>query len=89
MMLDDKNILITGGTGSFGRQCVRTILSRFNPTKLIVYSRDELKQSEMQREFDTDAMRYFIGDVHTQEAMLHDTPEQAAFTVHTAYLQNL
>ncbi len=46
-MLDDKNILVTGGTGSFGRRFVRAVLERFKPRKLIVYSRDELKQYEM------------------------------------------
>jgi UDP-N-acetylglucosamine 4,6-dehydratase/5-epimerase len=62
-MLNGKSILITGGTGSFGRQYVRTILSRFTPRRLVVYSRDELKQYEMQQEFKGSAMRYFIGDV--------------------------
>src|ERR1700730_18427789 len=62
-MLNGKSILITGGTGSFGRQYVRTILSRFTPRRLVVYSRDELKQYEMQQEFKGPAMRYFIGDV--------------------------
>ena len=50
-MFDDKSILITGGTGSFGRQFVATILARFRPKKVIVYSRDELKQFEMEQEF--------------------------------------
>ena len=50
-MFNDKSILITGGTGSFGKQYVRTILSRYQPRKLIIYSRDELKQFEMAQEF--------------------------------------
>ncbi len=68
--LDGKVILITGGTGSFGRRFVETVLTRYKPRKLIVYSRDELKQSEMQQElrerFDADdvaRMRFFLGDV--------------------------
>jgi len=68
--LDDKVILITGGTGSFGRRFVEAVLSRCEPRKLIVYSRDELKQSEMQLDlrerFPAEAvarMRFFLGDV--------------------------
>jgi len=62
-MLNNKNILITGGTGSFGKQFVRTILKRFKPNKIIIFSRDELKQFEMQQRFNDACMRYFIGDV--------------------------
>jgi len=68
--LDDKVILVTGGTGSFGRRFVETVLARYEPRKLIVYSRDELKQSEMQLDlaarFGPAAlarMRFFLGDV--------------------------
>jgi UDP-N-acetylglucosamine 4,6-dehydratase len=61
-MFNDKVILITGGTGSFGKRYVRTILERFLPRKLIVYSRDELKQFEMQQDFPQDCMRFFLGD---------------------------
>ena len=62
-MLNAKNILITGGTGSFGKQFVRTILKRYKPNKIIIYSRDELKQFEMAQKFNDPCMRYFIGDV--------------------------
>ena len=65
-MFNKKVILITGGSGSFGHQFVRTILERYQPTKLIVYSRDELKQYEMAQLFPESkygCMRYFIGDV--------------------------
>jgi UDP-N-acetylglucosamine 4,6-dehydratase len=62
-MFDGKAILITGGTGSFGKHCVRTLLQDYKPAKVIVYSRDELKQFEMSQEFDAPVMRYFIGDV--------------------------
>jgi len=62
-MLNDKSILITGGTGSFGRQFVRMVLTQFKPKRVVIYSRDELKQYEMQQEFDAPCMRYFIGDV--------------------------
>jgi UDP-N-acetylglucosamine 4,6-dehydratase len=65
-MIDNQSILITGGTGSFGKQFIKTILDKYKPKKVIVYSRDELKQFEMQQDFpDTSEspMRYFIGDV--------------------------
>ena len=65
-MLNNKSILITGGTGSFGKKFVETVLRRFKPQKVIVYSRDELKQFEMQQiwpDKNDTPMRYFIGDV--------------------------
>ena len=62
-MLNDKTILITGGTGSFGRHFVKVILERYKPRRLIIYSRDELKQYEMQKLYHDPVMRYFIGDV--------------------------
>lgn len=64
--LNDKTILVTGGTGSFGHQFVQTIIDRYKPKKLIIFSRDELKQYEMEQRFSTkkyEFMRYFIGDV--------------------------
>ncbi len=79
--LDGKVILVTGGTGSFGRQFIETVLSRYSPRKLIVYSRDELKQSEMQidlaERFGAErfgpeklgAMRFFLGDVRDRERL--------------------
>ncbi len=70
LKLDGKVILVTGGTGSFGRRFVETVLCRYEPRKLIVYSRDELKQSEMQLDLrekfgpeQLARMRFFIGDV--------------------------
>ncbi|WP_269715510.1 UDP-N-acetylglucosamine 4,6-dehydratase (inverting) [Caulobacter sp. NIBR2454] len=74
--LDDKVILITGGTGSFGRRFVEEVLTRATPRKLIVYSRDELKQSDMQMELrekfsveDFKRMRFFLGDVRDRERL--------------------
>ena len=72
-MLNDKSILITGGTGSFGRRFVRTILQRYEPKRLVVYSRDELKQYEMAQEFPHGkygCMRYFIGDVRDRDRLV-------------------
>ncbi|MBH10779.1 MAG: UDP-N-acetylglucosamine 4,6-dehydratase (inverting) [Candidatus Marinimicrobia bacterium] len=63
-MLNNKTILITGGTGSFGKRFVETVLNDYKPKKLIVYSRDELKQYEMQQRWPNNKnMRYFIGDI--------------------------
>ena len=72
-MFDNKCILITGGTGSFGKQYVRTILGRYRPKKLIIFSRDELKQYEMAQEFPNSkhaCMRYFIGDVRDKDRLV-------------------
>ncbi len=62
-MFDGKSILITGGTGSFGKMYIATLLARYKPARIIVYSRDELKQYEMAQRFNAPQMRYFIGDV--------------------------
>ena len=62
-MFDNKTILITGGTGSFGRKFVQMLLKGYFPKRVIVYSRDELKQFEMQQTYTDSCMRYFIGDV--------------------------
>lgn len=69
-MFDGKSILITGGTGSFGRKYTKTILSRFKPRKLVIFSRDELKQFEMAQVFNDPCVRYFIGDVRDRERMI-------------------
>lgn len=69
-MFNDKSILITGGTGSFGRQCVRTLLERYKPKRLIVFSRDELKQYEMAQEFRDECMRFFLGDVRDRDRLI-------------------
>ncbi|CUS47189.1 MAG: UDP-GlcNAc C6-dehydratase/C4-reductase PseB [Idiomarinaceae bacterium HL-53] len=68
-MFDNKNILITGGTGSFGQRYTETLLKRYQPKKIIIYSRDELKQYEMQQRFDAPCMRYFIGDVRDRDRL--------------------
>lgn len=69
-MFDNKTILITGGTGSFGKKYTKTILERYNPKRLIILSRDELKQFEMQQQYDAPCMRYFIGDVRDRDRMM-------------------
>ncbi len=62
-MFEGKSILITGGTGSFGQACVKRILEKYQPRRVIVFSRDEYKQYEMSRRFTRPEMRYFLGDV--------------------------
>ncbi|MFA4941729.1 MAG: SDR family NAD(P)-dependent oxidoreductase, partial [Patescibacteria group bacterium] len=61
--LDNKTVLITGGTGSFGKNFAKYLLENFNLKKLIIFSRDELKQFNMQRELNDERLRFFIGDV--------------------------
>jgi len=89
--LDGKNILITGGTGSFGRRFVRTVLTRYRPNKLIVFSRDELKQFEMQQEFPPhrhDALRFFLGDVRDRER-LYRAFDGVDVVIHAAALKQV
>lgn len=87
-MLNGKNILITGGTGSFGKQFVRTILKRYRPKKIIIYSRDELKQYEMAQEFNDKCMRYFIGDVRDLPR-LQKAMKGVDYVVHAAALKHV
>lgn len=87
-MFDNKSILITGGTGSFGKCCIRTILERYNPKRLIVFSRDELKQYEMQQEFNNPCMRYFLGDVRDGER-LKQAMRGVNFVIHAAALKQV
>lgn len=87
-LFNDKTILITGGTGSFGKEFVKTILQKYNPKKVIIYSRDELKQYEMQQQFNSECMRYFIGDVRDKER-LEMAMRGVDFVVHAAALKQV
>ena len=87
-MFNDKSILITGGSGSFGRMYIRTILRRFKPRRLIVYSRDELKQFEMQHEFNDSCMRFFLGDVRDRERLIQAT-RGVDFIIHAAAMKQV
>src|SRR6266403_4227794 len=87
-MFNDKSILITGGTGSFGRQYVRTILDRYQPRKLIIYSRDELKQFEMQQDFPQGCMRFFLGDVRDAERLIQ-AMNGVDYVIHAAALKQV
>lgn len=87
-MFDDKSILITGGTGSFGHKYVQTLLERFNPKKIVIFSRDELKQYEMQQTFSSDKMRYFIGDVRDANR-LKQAMSGIDYVIHAAALKHV
>ncbi|MBX9839490.1 UDP-N-acetylglucosamine 4,6-dehydratase (inverting) [Silvanigrella sp.] len=90
-MFNNKNILITGGTGSFGKRFVRRILKEYTPNKLIIYSRDELKQYEMAKIFSPEkypCMRYFLGDVRDQ-TRLDRALNGVDFVIHAAALKHV
>ena len=89
-MLNGKSILITGATGSFGRMCCREILRLFRPERLIIYSRDELKQSEMSSDpcFQHPSTRFFLGDVRDKERLIR-AMSGVDFVVHAAALKQV
>lgn len=87
-MFENKSILITGGTGSFGKKYVKTILARFKPARVIIFSRDELKQYEMQQEFNDPAMRYFLGDVRDKDRV-HQAMRAVDYVIHAAALKQV
>lgn len=89
-MLNDKIILITGGTGSFGKCFVKYILENYNPKKVIIYSRDEFKQFHMANQFKKykDKLRFFIGDVRDRER-LYRAFEGVDYVVHAAAMKQV
>ncbi|MFG5142399.1 SDR family NAD(P)-dependent oxidoreductase, partial [Campylobacter lari] len=87
-MFNGKSILITGGTGSFGKTYTKTLLQKYQPKKIIIYSRDELKQFEMAREFNNECMRYFIGDVRDKER-LSIAMKDVDFVIHAAAMKHV
>ena len=87
-MFNNKSILITGGTGSFGRHYVKTIMERYQPKRVVIYSRDELKQFEMEQEFHAGCMRYFIGDVRDRDR-LSEAMSGIDFVIHAAALKQV
>jgi UDP-N-acetylglucosamine 4,6-dehydratase len=88
-MFEDKSILVTGGTGSFGRKFIDTLLKEHQPKKVIIFSRDELKQHEMRvNGFDAECLRFFIGDVRDADRLrraMHDVD----IVVHAAALKQV
>ena len=90
--MNNKTILITGGTGSFGQKFTETCLNKFNVKKIIIYSRDELKQFEMSNKFskkkDFNKLRFFIGDVRDY-SRLFTAMENVDIVVHAAALKQV
>jgi len=87
-MFNNKNILITGGTGSFGKKYTEMILEKYTPNKIIIFSRDELKQYEMGQLYNDKCMRYFIGDVR-DEARLVEAMDGVDYVIHAAALKHV
>ena len=87
-MFDGSNILITGGTGSFGKRFAELVLARYRPNRVIVYSRDELKQFELSQLLDAPQMRWFIGDVR-DGARLREAMLGVDYVVHAAALKQV
>ncbi|RAZ44692.1 UDP-N-acetylglucosamine 4,6-dehydratase (inverting) [Campylobacter hyointestinalis] len=87
-MFNNKNILITGGTGSFGKKYTKILLQNYKPNKIIIYSRDELKQYEMASEFNQKCMRYFIGDIR-DEKRLKTAMNGVDYVIHAAAMKHV
>lgn len=87
-MFTDKSILITGGTGSFGKRFITHLLKNYQPKKIIIYSRDELKQFEMQQVYDHPCMRYFLGDVRDKHRLIA-AMRDVEYVVHAAALKQV
>jgi UDP-N-acetylglucosamine 4,6-dehydratase len=87
-MFNDRSVLITGGTGSFGHQYVETLLARYQPARIVIYSRDELKQYEMQQRFPQVQMRFFIGDVRDADR-LKQAMAGIDYVIHAAALKHV
>ncbi|HQN43860.1 MAG TPA: polysaccharide biosynthesis protein, partial [Anaerolineaceae bacterium] len=89
MNWNDKVVLVTGGTGSFGKKFIRILLEQYNPAKVIVFSRDELKQHEMRvAGYNAPNLRYFIGDIRDRDR-LHRAFNGVDIVVHAAALKQV
>ena len=89
--LNDKTVLVTGGTGSFGKHFLKTVVERYKPRRLIIFSRDELKQYEMAQLYSTEQhpfLRYFIGDVRDRDR-LELALRDVDYVVHAAALKQV
>ena len=87
-MFNNQTILITGGTGSFGKKYTQIILKKYKPKKVIILSRDELKQFEMHQTFNDSCMRYFIGDVR-DEGRLNEAMKRVDYVIHAAAMKQV
>ncbi len=87
-MFNGKSVLITGGTGSFGKKFVETILKKYDVKRLVIYSRDELKQYEMAQVYNAPAMRYFLGDVRDRDR-LTQAMNGIDYVIHAAALKHV
>ncbi len=87
-MINGKSVLITGGTGSFGKEFTKVLLGKYTPKRVVIFSRDELKQFEMQQQFNQSCMRYFIGDIRDQ-SRLKRALEDIDIVIHTAALKQV
>lgn len=91
-MLDGKSILITGGTGSFGRKFLEIILTKYKPNRVIIYSRDEFKQTNLKNEFserfDMSCVRFFIGDVRDKDR-LYRAFDKVDYVIHAAAMKQV
>jgi len=87
-MFNNKSILITGGTGSFGKKYTEIILKKYKPSRIIIFSRDELKQYEMAQEYTDKCMRYFIGDVRDFQR-LRKAMKDVDYVIHAAALKHV
>ena len=87
-MLNNKTVLVTGGTGSFGKNCVKRILQDDQVNKVIVFSRDELKQFEMQSVYNSPKLRYFLGDVRDYERLKQAT-DGVDIIIHAAAIKQI
>jgi UDP-N-acetylglucosamine 4,6-dehydratase/5-epimerase len=89
--LNDKAVMVTGGTGSFGKHFVQTVIEHYRPRRLVIFSRDELKQYEMQQLFPTERypfMRFFIGDVRDRDR-LELAMRDIDYVIHAAALKHV
>lgn len=87
-MFTGKTILVTGGTGSFGRAFIKHVITQYDPKKVIIFSRDELKQFEMQAEFSDSRLRFFIGDVR-DKYRLRQAMQGVEYVVHAAAMKQI
>jgi UDP-N-acetylglucosamine 4,6-dehydratase len=89
MCIENKTVLVTGGTGSFGKVFTRVALERHDPARIIVFSRDELKQHDMARQFDDSRLRFFIGDVRDRERLYRALKANVDVVIHAAAMKQV